>query len=452
MCFAFSISIPLAGLPIVTAQSDGDQLCEDGQSVPNDFQAIPVLALGIQTLPGHSFPELDSKAIYGPALSKHTNPLMQMADSSAKPGIFESKERVFVNADIIRVILSQCSDMICINLLSIGDLQRNPELLQKAIETGSSGSSWRELISQADSQPEFSFAGDGVIRFAVGDLFRQTTDMPSVPVHSIDSVGKAQMKTVPLKQLLELISAQVDPVTVEIENFDRCIIAPISKRNGASENNQSPKPTINFSFDLRNFIRVMIAEPENSKSIEGVLTVKEAKRSAANGSEMKTSLNQTVTSKPNETSIKFNAVELESDLKPKPRISQKVYARRHAQTVGKFEMAVAPDQYGSKKIRIQQVLFDIRENGNIQLAKIDEIKAVLLKAIDKNVKTIRLRLEPEELGSLDIKLNLGSDGVSILLKAENADASRILDSHLPELKNGLEGANVKVLELLISND
>ena len=115
-------------------------------------------------------------------------------------------------------------------------------------------------------------------------------------------------------------------------------------------------------------------------------------------------------------------------------------------------MAVAPDQYSPKNMSVKRAPFDLTRSGNPLQAKIAEIKDILLKAIDKNVKTLRFKLEPKELGSLDIRLNLGDDGVSILMGADHPDINNMLSPHLPDMKIGLDGAGVKILEVQIIQD
>ena len=115
-------------------------------------------------------------------------------------------------------------------------------------------------------------------------------------------------------------------------------------------------------------------------------------------------------------------------------------------------MAVAPDQYGSKRINVRQAPFDSTEKGNIRQARIDEMKEILLTAMESNVKALKFMLEPEEPVSPDIRLSPGKLSISISMNAVDRDVCNTLSSRPLDMKINPEGANIKIPEVRVFDD
>jgi len=552
----------LSGFPIGNRQSDGNAAAGSAKSAGAAFQALLASALGLQSKADSICPQNDILSIFEPSLPDFPNaiPASFAETNPAKADAVEIKEQAKVNSDILRVILSNCGDTIRI-ILPKGMESQDGQDQNAKIDSGCDDTASAKFRTEPIPNPKCEIAnitilpkdvspllscetakpesqvnlpqsnypapaiqvveseplvtapmvtGSTIINFKISDLFRSQAENCEIPVQIIKSNQQPKLESVGIDRLTDLISRYTEPITIEIENFERAIFAPIIEENNTQSETPISKPTINFSFDLREVIKEDTARPFESKGIRGILTSAKPFRLAesvpartdnptsqpAVTTDGKTSLGDIPTVKiaPNMTpylswesetnraiadtgigdddtdvSIKGSSVAQkqavgkesfygadsttqEMDLKSKPRIKQKAIPNRQAKIDGKFELAVAPDQFGPRKIRIQQLPFDLKENENIQQAKFDEIKGILLRAIDRNIKTLKLRLEPKELGSLDIKLNLKDDGVSILLKTDNHEATNILGARLADLKGGLENANVKILELHIVSD
>jgi hypothetical protein len=323
-----------------------------------------------------------------------------------------------------------------------------------------------------------------------------------IPIQVLDSRHVCKSEMISLKKLLDLLSENPGPVRADIGKFDTKLVSPVARYR------ESQKPQVAFAFDFKDIAKIINHESKKGVEIQGVLIStypseiqlvkslnkseipgyrpiqREAIASAStrqiNGSTDATndSFPKIKNLPPHDDLVAFKSgldllqsPELGSQEKPvenpesgiimqpvleiaakRSRGKQRAMTDKSTLIKGKFELAVAPDQYGPRKIRVQQVPLKMKDSGKAQMVKIEELRAILLKAIDGNVKTLRLRLEPRELGSLDIKLDLHIDGVSVQLEIDNGNAKDLLVSRLPELKSSLETANVRILELHIIGD
>ena len=350
----------------------------------------------------------------------------------------ESKEQTHANADIIRVILSDSRETISIAVPPEIENQDNPVIPKetRAVSTHLPVEIPPEPTPVAEQESRVCLCeaeepapivrqktakGEKIITFEIRDIFKSSTNDNRIRVYVKDPSRQSRGETVSLGRLMNLISKYPEPIILEIANFEQAIFPCADIDHLLIQ-----KPIINFTFDIRDMIKTDMSEAAGIKIVEGVLTSRFPQR-------------------PINTAP-------ETQLKPKPRIRHKANSQRQANPGGKFEMAVAPDQYSPKNMSVKQAPFDLTRSGNPLQAKIAEIKDILLKAIDKNVKTLRFKLEPKELGSLDIRLNLGDDGVSILMGADHPDINNMLSPHLPDMKIGLDGAGVKILEVQIIQD
>jgi flagellar hook-length control protein FliK len=58
--------------------------------------------------------------------------------------------------------------------------------------------------------------------------------------------------------------------------------------------------------------------------------------------------------------------------------------------------------------------------------------------------SLRIQLEPENMGRIDVRLVSGNDGVHVVMTAENANTSRLLESQLSNLRNNLSAAGIQL--------
>jgi flagellar hook-length control protein FliK len=73
-----------------------------------------------------------------------------------------------------------------------------------------------------------------------------------------------------------------------------------------------------------------------------------------------------------------------------------------------------------------------------------QVESGIYKNLNEGAKQLTLRLDPPELGKLNLQLTVRGQEVSVVLKAENADAGRMLQENLHQLRQTLEDQGLKV--------
>jgi hypothetical protein len=64
--------------------------------------------------------------------------------------------------------------------------------------------------------------------------------------------------------------------------------------------------------------------------------------------------------------------------------------------------------------------------------------------------TLRLQLEPEHLGRLDLQLTTSTEGVRVSIVADHPIASHLLETHLADLRQTLTDAGLTIAGLSVS--
>jgi hypothetical protein len=86
------------------------------------------------------------------------------------------------------------------------------------------------------------------------------------------------------------------------------------------------------------------------------------------------------------------------------------------------------------------------------ILNLNELRSGILYAARLNLTQVTLKLYPEELGTVSVRL-FWKDGVlSASMKTANAEAAQILSAGLTELRSGLENANLRVENLSVIMD
>jgi flagellar hook-length control protein FliK len=68
----------------------------------------------------------------------------------------------------------------------------------------------------------------------------------------------------------------------------------------------------------------------------------------------------------------------------------------------------------------------------------------------QNGKTsLRLRLVPDDLGGIDLRVTTGPQGASVLIRAENPATGRLLEQNLSDLRHALQDAGVQLNNLSV---
>lgn len=86
---------------------------------------------------------------------------------------------------------------------------------------------------------------------------------------------------------------------------------------------------------------------------------------------------------------------------------------------------------------------DATDGPQLARALADSVHAASLRGSSQ----VRLRLDPPELGRLDIRIADGADGVRVVVEAATREAQELLRQHLPALRLGLEARELRVERL-----
>ena len=92
---------------------------------------------------------------------------------------------------------------------------------------------------------------------------------------------------------------------------------------------------------------------------------------------------------------------------------------------------------------------DARPLANLArpVPNMNEIESAIFYAVRRNVSTVRLKLQPEEFGNVDIKLHVKDGILSAEMKVGNAQAFKALNSGLAELRSGLEQFSLRINDI-----
>ena len=302
--------------------------------------------------------------------------------------------------------------------------------------------------------------------------------------------ARPQPEYVKLSSLVEMIGKYPDPIKLELP-----ILKDVDNNNydKVTKSNQSFKTS--FAFDFRQMTRPIIAG--GSDKIHGVLVFSGkgpdfAKPSAENTnikpvgpliSEKSVSSDaQAPIQRQSTTNSQSLAAREALDMLNSPAVSRKtsnMITNAGGRELSSEFQPVQKTQPGPETSAAQSPVtnevpdtvrgFSVgRENaalnniGNMnpnipvttseRLLDIEEIKSAVLFAAKRNQSTITLKLQPEELGNLDIKLTVKHGIISADLKVENMDAYRALNGRLDELKAGLENYSLKIHEINVIHE
>lgn len=98
----------------------------------------------------------------------------------------------------------------------------------------------------------------------------------------------------------------------------------------------------------------------------------------------------------------------------------------------------------SAQIKNEQAL---RET--IHVSRLQDIDTKIMRAVQNDSKTLTIRLEPPELGSINIKLIMTDSGLRADLKVDNPTIRDMMNLALPQIKNTLENEGIRVSEFFV---
>jgi flagellar hook-length control protein FliK len=490
----------------------------------------------------------------------------------------ETKERVLLNPQILKVLLTNSKDKVEVKVsqsdlkalidshVPVAQFSIQPRPESKSIviaeivapndqikEQGQ-GAKVSQVISNINSD---IVASDSRISFDLSDIFskNQNSETGSIPATIFQENNVVPNETVDISKLLTILEKYPDPITVELSNLHDSIIS--SRANQVQVTDQPDTARSVFLFDLRDLIK---SEGNDKGQVEGVLTIahQQYPASVKNTSQsnqpslLKTEIpeeifqtdnNQTINNKPiidtnavtakmasaNSTvvtsnqpvelsrsdnfapiiqsginaqvesglamkvklpaNIKINSdentepkselsetgghqtdlekpaiisnseqpqlSEQKSDQRDLPELKKRNISResviRQIRLNDRIKLAVAPDQIGGKPVFNSPRVFDI---GQKEITNLNELKNAIYQAVGKQLNSLKIKLQPENLGNVDIKLSWKNDTLQIVLKTDNESAEKLLNSNLKELKGGLENASFKVqnISVVMDND
>lgn len=76
-----------------------------------------------------------------------------------------------------------------------------------------------------------------------------------------------------------------------------------------------------------------------------------------------------------------------------------------------------------------------------------QVETAVLRSLESGVKQLTLQLTPENLGKLNIVLQVQGKEVSAVIRAENADSAKLIADNIDAIKNSLENQGLKVDKL-----
>jgi flagellar hook-length control protein FliK len=83
---------------------------------------------------------------------------------------------------------------------------------------------------------------------------------------------------------------------------------------------------------------------------------------------------------------------------------------------------------------------------SVRLAELAQAAQTAIRVSSQNGDTsARITLHPNELGSVEIHLRYGADGVSATVRADSPQAAQILHDAAPDLKRALQGQGMELL-------
>jgi len=119
-----------------------------------------------------------------------------------------------------------------------------------------------------------------------------------------------------------------------------------------------------------------------------------------------------------------------------------------ADTTGESVLSYAKGETGISKTPA----IEMTEPRLLPILDLNELRSGILYAARKNLTRVTLKLYPEGLGTVSIRLSWREDVLSASMKTNNVEAAKILSAGLTELRSGLENASLKVENLNVILD
>ena len=113
----------------------------------------------------------------------------------------------------------------------------------------------------------------------------------------------------------------------------------------------------------------------------------------------------------------------------------------------------ATSAYGN--VHLAELDVQVKEPARLAEARTPEIINQITKGIDllsrADGQSLRIHLQPENLGRIDIRLSSGPEGVSVALHTENPMTGSLLERSLSELRTSLADAGINLANLSVNS-
>lgn len=113
----------------------------------------------------------------------------------------------------------------------------------------------------------------------------------------------------------------------------------------------------------------------------------------------------------------------------------------------------ATSAYGN--VHLAELDVQVKEPARLAEARTPEIINQITKGIDllsrADGQSLRIHLQPENLGRIDIRLSSGPEGVSVALNTENPMTGSLLERSLSELRTSLADAGINLANLSVNS-
>jgi flagellar hook-length control protein FliK len=83
-------------------------------------------------------------------------------------------------------------------------------------------------------------------------------------------------------------------------------------------------------------------------------------------------------------------------------------------------------------------------------SNIRSMKNAILEAFEQKSGYVKIKLHPENLGEVSVRLLWKENGLSISMKADNKESHKVLAAGVTDLKGSLEAANIRVNEVNVA--
>ncbi len=131
-------------------------------------------------------------------------------------------------------------------------------------------------------------------------------------------------------------------------------------------------------------------------------------------------------------------------------------SRKVKTNLGKMEGDSPPQiSTAGKAIQAQELDAQIKEPARLAEARLPEMISQVSKGIDllsrADGQSLRIQLQPENMGKIEIRLSSGSDGITVTLNADTQLTGNLLERSLSELRTSLADAGVNLASLSVNS-